>query len=254
MSSGVLAPESNCSETSRLSAFSVIALHLGPGILFSAFLIFLSKVFVEHGFTAYLAELISIPAGLMPVLLGVVFVWSRRCGETRSIIATIAYREHGVLVDYAILPLVLFACWAVCSFFVVPLTEVLESRFFGWFPAQLGTQALIKGLAASSPGQRQLTFVLAIVFSGTLAPIMEEAYFRGFLLPRMSHLGWKAPVVNAFLFGLYHFFTPWSLPAIFVAFLPVAFVVQARKNFRIGLVVHAMFNLMGVFTIFSRTA
>lgn len=211
-------------------------------------------MFVEHGFTAYLAELISIPACLMPVLLGVVFAWSRRCGETRSFVATFAYRERGVLGDYVFLPLVLFACWAVSSLLVVPLTEVLESRFFGWFPERLGTQALINGLAASSPGQRHLTFVLAIVFSGTLAPIMEEAYFRGFLLPRMSHLGWKAPVANAFLFGLYHFFSPWSLPAIFVAFLPVVFVVQARKNFRIGLVVHAMFNLMGVFTIFGRTA
>ena len=74
---------------------------------------------------------------------------------------------------------------------------------------------------------------------------MEEAYFRGFLLPRMRHWGRMAPVANALLFGLYHFFTPWNLPAVFVAF-----VVQARKNFRISLVVHVLFNLTGVLTLF----
>ena len=79
---------------------------------------------------------------------------------------------------------------------------------------------------------------------------MEEAYFRGFLLPRMRHWGRMAPVANALLFGLYHFFTPWNLPAVFVAFVPVAFVVQARKNFRISLVVHVLFNLTGVLTLF----
>ena len=66
----------------------------------------------------------------------------------------------------------------------------------------------------------------------------------------MRRWGSFAPVANAFLFGLYHFFTPWNLPAVFVAFVPIAFVVQARKNFRIGLVVHAMFNLTGVLTLF----
>jgi membrane protease YdiL (CAAX protease family) len=59
-------------------------------------------------------------------------------------------------------------------------------------------------------------------------------------------------VLNAFLFGLYHFFSPRALPGIFVAFLPVAFVVQARRNFRIGIVVHATFNLTGVVTLALR--
>jgi membrane protease YdiL (CAAX protease family) len=102
----------------------------------------------------------------------------------------------------------------------------------------------------SAPAQRHVPFVLASLLSGGLAPLVEEAYFRGFLLPRMRHWGPMAPVANALLFGVYHFFTPWNLPAVFVAFLPVAFVVQARKNFRISLVVHVLFNLTGVLTLF----
>ncbi len=107
---------------------------------------------------------------------------------------------------------------------------------------------MVSGVASSPPVQRHLTLVLAIFLSGLLAPLIEETYFRGFLLPRMKHLRWLAPVLSALMFGVYHFFTPWGLPVIFVAFLPIAFVVQARQNFRIGVVVHAMFNLMGVVT------
>jgi membrane protease YdiL (CAAX protease family) len=39
--------------------------------------------------------------------------------------------------------------------------------------------------------------------------VVEEMYFRGYLLPRISRLGAWAPLVNTVLFSLYHLFTPW---------------------------------------------
>ena len=237
-------------EPPQLRVLHVILLHLAPGVVFTTFLIVASRVFTEHGLTAYLAELIAIPVCLVPVLAAVVRLWSRRPGEGASIAQAITYRQPGGVTDYLLLPVLLYACWALCSLVVVPLTGLLETHLYGWFPAQLGTRAMVAGVASSPPGQRYATLVLAVLLSGGLAPLAEEAYFRGYLLPRMRRWGSFAPVANAFLFGLYHFFTPWNLPAVFVAFLPIAFVVQARKNFRIGLVVHAMFNLTGVLTLF----
>jgi membrane protease YdiL (CAAX protease family) len=230
----------------------IIALHLAPGIVFSAFLFYLSGVFTRHGLSTYMAEIISIPLVLTPMLTGIVLLWNRRSGKVHQAIPAITYRERGTASDYILWPILLYICWALLSLFVIPLTGGLEARLFGWFPARLATEALISGVTSSPPAQRHATFFLAIIFSGLLAPLAEEAYFRGFLLPRMRHLGWKAPFVNAFLFGLYHFFCPWNLPAVFVAFLPVAFAVQARRNFWIGFVVHAMFNLTGVLTLFLR--
>jgi membrane protease YdiL (CAAX protease family) len=218
--------------------------------VFSAFVIVLSDTFTEHGLTAYLAELIAIPVCLVPMFAGVVRLWSRRSGEAGSMVGAITYRARGTVADYLLWPILLYAFWAVCSLGVVPLSGFLEARLFGWFPSQLSTHALVSGVASAPPLQRHATLVLAILFSGGLAPLAEEAYFRGFLLPRMRHWGRMAPVASGFLFGLHHFFTPWSLPAIFVAFVPIAYVVQERKNFRIGLVVHAMFNLTGVLTVF----
>ena len=237
-------------EPPQLRAHQVIVLHLAPGVVFTAVLIVASRAFAAHGLTAYLAELIAIPVCLAPMLAGIVRLRSRSAGEGRSIVQAITYRQAGGVTDYLLWPVLLYACWGLCSLLVVPLTSYLETHLYGWFPAQLGTRAMVAGVASSPPGQRYATFVLGILLSGGLAPLAEEAYFRGYLLPRMRRWGSFAPVANAFLFGLYHFFTPWNLPAVFVAFLPIAFVVQARKNFRIGLVVHAMFNLTGVLTLF----
>jgi membrane protease YdiL (CAAX protease family) len=243
---------SSTSEPQRLTVPWLIALHLCPGIVFTALLIVTSRLFVQHGLTAYLAELLLVPVCLAPMLAGVVLFWNARTGEGLSLVRSITYRERGSAADYILWPILLYLTFAAASLVVGPLSSVLQQRFLGWFPSQLTVNAMISGLASSPPGSRLATLLLGGSLSGVVAPLVEESYFRGFLLPRIRHLGIMAPILNAFLFGLHHFFSPWSLPVIFVAFLPVAYVVQAKRNYRIGVVVHAMFNLTGVLTLAAR--
>lgn len=75
----------------------LVALHLCPGVVFLGLLIVLSRVFIQQGLTAYLAELVLIPACLAPMLAGIVLLWSRRQGEPRTVIRALAYRERGTL-------------------------------------------------------------------------------------------------------------------------------------------------------------
>ncbi len=56
------------------------------------------------------------------------------------------------------------------------------------------------GFEQAAPRLLLFTVVLAIISDGIVAPILEELYFRGYLLPNMSALGWLAPLVNAALF------------------------------------------------------
>jgi membrane protease YdiL (CAAX protease family) len=241
-------------QPAKLTPVAIVGYHLVPGIVFSGLLIVLSRVFIQHGLTAYLAELVLVPTCLLPMLVGTMLVSAKRLGPGLSLRRVIAYDAPGTISDYVAWPILLFLCWGLASLAVVPLGARLETWYLTWFPTRLGSHALVSGVTSAPPGQRHLTLLLAILFSGLLAPVVEEAYFRGFLLPRMRHLGWLAAVLSAFLFGLYHFFSPWSVPLILVAFLPVAWVVQAKGNFRIGVVVHAMFNLMGVLTLFFGSA
>jgi len=232
----------------------LLALHLGPGVVFATLLILVSRVFVQHGLTAYLAEVLLVPVCLAPMLGGMVLLWNAHTGEGLSLIRSLTYRERGSVEHYIVWPILLYLLFAAGSLVVGPLTDFLQEQFVGWFPTQLTINAMLSGLASSPRGLRLATLLIAALLSGLVAPLVEEPYFRGFLLPRMRHLGIMAPAVNAFLFGLYHFFSPWNLPVIFLAFLPVAYVVQAKRNYRIGVVVHAMLNLTGVLTLAVRFA
>ncbi|MFD1537220.1 CPBP family glutamic-type intramembrane protease [Nonomuraea guangzhouensis] len=46
-----------------------------------------------------------------------------------------------------------------------------------------------------------MSLASCVPLTGLAFPIIEELYFRGFLLPRLSRLGRWAPVVNAAVTG-----------------------------------------------------
>jgi hypothetical protein len=235
---------------SKLPGPLLIVLHLVPGIIFAVFFFVLSWMLIRRGLTAYLALLITIPACLVPMEIGVMLLWSVRFTGTRSLSEAIRYRRKGTVVEYVVLPLLLFLCWGVLSIAVSPITQYLETHLSAWFPVWATQEALINGATGCPPIQRNITLLLAVLLSGFVAPVVEELYFRGFLLPRMEHWGWAGPVVNSLLFAVYHFYFPGNVPGIFVAFLPIAYVVQIKKNWRIGAIVHSMFNLWGVFWVY----
>jgi len=53
----------------RTSGLLLITLHLLPGLVFAGFFFVLSHVFIQRGYTGYLALLILIPACLAPIEL-----------------------------------------------------------------------------------------------------------------------------------------------------------------------------------------
>ena len=230
----------------------LIALHLVPGVIFAVFFFVLSWILIRRGLTGYLALLIAIPACLVPMEVGVMLLWSVRSTGTRSLSGAIRYRCPGTVLDYVVWPLLLFFCWGILSIAVSPISQYVGTHLSTWLPAWATQEALINGVTSSPPAQRPVTLLLAVLLSGFVAPVVEELYFRGFLLPRMERWGWAAPVVNSFLFAVYHFYFPENVPGIFVAFLPISYVVWVKKNWRIGVIVHSMFNLWGVFTVFTR--
>ena len=226
-------------------------LHLVPGVIFAVLFFFLSRIFIQHGLTGYLALIMAIPFCLVPIEVGVMLLLSMRITGKRSLSAVIGYRQKGTVVEYVVFPLLLFLCWGVLSITISPFLQYLEVHLSVFLPAWISQEALINALISRSPTQRSITLLLAILLSGFVAPIVEELYFRGFLLPRMEHWEWAAPVVNSFLFAVYHFYFPGNVLGIFLAFLPISYVVMIKKNWKIGAITHMMFNLWGVFSVFT---
>jgi len=92
----------------------------------------------------------------------------------------------------------------------------------------------------------KITLVLALIFNGFLGPIVEEIYFRGFLLPRMKNLGIFAPLVNSIIFSVYHFFSPWENISRIIAISPIAYIVWKHKDLRLDIITHCSLNTLSV--------
>jgi hypothetical protein len=85
-------------------------------------------------------------------------------------------------------------------------------------------------------------FTLAVLLRGIAIPIVEELYFRGFLLPRLSRFKWWAPVIGGLFFAIYHVWQPMAFITIFVTGVILGIIVQWKRNVYLGIIMHMLAN------------
>lgn len=93
-----------------------------------------------------------------------------------------------------------------------------------------------------------IVWVIAmIVAQVTLAPLIEEVVFRGYILERASRLlpGWVATVYSAALFSFYHLSVPQVIPTFMIG-LGLAFLMQKFRTLWVPLIAHVSYNLIGL--------
>ncbi len=97
-----------------------------------------------------------------------------------------------------------------------------------------------------------MVFTLRLVVSGVTLPWVEELYFRGYLLPRLSGYGKWAPLLGGLFFGLYHVWQWYSFPTVFLMGVALGYVVWWKRDVRLSIGMHVFFNaLMAVMTIMT---
>lgn len=99
-----------------------------------------------------------------------------------------------------------------------------------------------------------IPFMAIVLF---LNIVVEDLYFRAWLLPKMARYGNFAWVMNGILFALYHTFQIWLLPILLLASLSFAFVVWDSKSIIPSLVLHFFLNfvfaILGMLSIVMQT-
>ena len=128
-----------------------------------------------------------------------------------------------------------------------PVNDFMVETLFWWYPQEYNFQNLVADPAVLAGYQGvQFGLILYIIGGCILAPIVEELYFRGYLLPRMESYAKKwAPLVTTVLFSVYHFFSPWENPIRIIGTLPLFYLVWKKKNIRFGIIVHVLLNTFG---------
>ena len=124
-----------------------------------------------------------------------------------------------------------------------PLDLLLMKRVFGWLPPWFFYGDLTQYRHFDRTTLIQLC-TLRLLLDGFALPIIEELYFRGYLLPRVERLGKMAPVWNHILFSLYHFWQPYNLPTILTLF-PMTWAAWKHRSLSISLWTHITLNVIG---------
>jgi len=139
------------------------------------------------------------------------------------------------------------AAWVLVALAVGETTvgpRLLDAGF-GWVPTGLRRPFSADAAATPLSGPALvITAVTAVVVQGVFLPVVEELYFRGYVLPRLDRLGAGAPVIDAALFAVYYLWAPWSIPARFLAYLPLAYAVWRTRNVVVAVTARLLVGLL----------
>jgi hypothetical protein len=221
-----------------------VILHLLPGALIVTCYIITAPQVVNLGFPPGLALLVGFVALGIPLELGYLLYQGKKRSGTVSLRGIVVYREPMPIWQYLALFFLLLVLAFGVLFAISPLTDVLATRVFSWLPSYLlpDAEALYPKPARTAI---LLVLVAGLVVDGIINPVVEELYFRGYLLPRISRLGWLAPFVSASLFTLAHFWQPYNYPIIFLIQLPLVYIVHWKRNIYIAILTHCAGNTIG---------
>lgn len=226
----------------------LVALHLVPGIVTAALFYSTAPLVMRAGLPAIAAGMLAAAVGIVAAELGWLLYQAHRLTGTWSLRSVLPYRPTPFGWRKALLVVGLLV-WAIAAAILLGgLKPVIVDNFFGWMPAW-AINPLPDDIASATSGTMLLLTALGLLLVNVLAgPVVEELYFRGYLLPRLAKLGIWAPLVNVSLFSLYHLWKPWDLLTLIVILTPMAYAVWYTRDIRIGIAVHVGLNGIGYLT------
>jgi len=230
--------------TEQHSLLKSVILHLLPGFLILLFFITLTPILTEKDFPTLFCLFLAVMLVLIPFELGYILYQAKKKNKTLSLKGIVLYRRKIPIWQHLVI-IPSFLVWAFISFFFVapPIQDHLRVEYFSWLPDWF---FLSHNIEQASKPALLATWILGLVFNGIAGPIVEELYFRGYLLPRISRLKGWAPLLNAVLFSVYHFFSPWRNLERILALLPGNYIIQWKKNIYLGMIPHCLLNTTGM--------
>jgi membrane protease YdiL (CAAX protease family) len=225
-----------------------VMLHLAPGVATLLFYIFVGNpIAVSLGYPSAFGFALSTALILVPIELGTLAYLGMRLQGRLSLEGVVLYRQRPPR-RLASLVAVLLIWSVVVGVLASPLDAMLRSGLFGWVPDRFLLR--IDG-DAYSLALGVWMYVGLIAMSGIALPVVEELYFRGFLLPRLSRLGIWAPILEMALFALYHLWSPWLAITRFLVYLPTVYAVWRTGSVVIAIWVHCLTNSLGAVLVLA---
>lgn len=237
----------NSPETGNHSVIKSIVLHLLPGILILFSIIIITPILEKYDLPLVFVLIFSVGFILVPFELGYMLFQGRKLNGKYILKGIIQFKEKIPKWQYIIYPIpVLIWIFFVYGVVAPPVDHFIIEKFFSWVPEIYFLDMDFTSYSQSALVSMWLAF---LCFNCIIAPLIEELYFRGYLLPKFSHFGKWAPIINSILFSIYHFFTPWQNPVRIIALLPMVYLVWKKKNVYLGIIIHCTVNILGAIAL-----
>lgn len=242
------------SEIKQHSAIESIFLHLFPGVIILITILIFSHPFfstslgIDPGLSPIVGYLLGILFGLLPVQLGILLLADRKETGKLSVRNNVRFTEVSRVKEYVILVPIFLAYFVFLFVVIAPVIQpYIIQAFFFWWPPQYNFQLMLQDPSVlAGYGWIEFLVLSYILLSCISGPLVEELYFRGYLLPRMEGFAGKwAPFINTVLFSVYHFFSPWENLIRVVASYPLVYTVWKKRDIRFGILVHVLVNTIG---------
>lgn len=231
-------------DLSKLSTGKMIMLHILPGIINIITILVLIPLVESMGVkpiissvtAGYLAVFIS----MITVQFGILLYISKKTNASYDISHLIIFNNKSKIYEYIIFIAIVIIWAMIVSTLLEPMENGIRDSLFSFVPDSMALRNV--DLNSLPKNQLIIAALLGVLANGLIAPITEETYFRGYLLPRIKASSKLAPIISAILFSLYHFFSPWQFLSRVLTMVPVYYWVVKRKNIKFSLLAHLLIN------------
>ncbi|GAA1665220.1 hypothetical protein GCM10009830_08470 [Glycomyces endophyticus] len=217
-----------------------IALHLVPGALIvGVYAVLGAPISRAIGAPIFLAWAIALVVVLFPLLFGLLWLGKRQTGKYTLGGGVVRYRgkpfSRGKI---TLIGIGLMLYMTIVSLSLAGLDAWTYEHLFSWVTFESSGSSGLTYLDGFDKDVVLTTLLFCGPFTGFILPLIEEYYFRGFLLSRLPQLGRWAPLFNTALFSIYHFWAIWTVPSKIIFLLPGVWFVWGKHDIRASIWMH----------------
>lgn len=218
-------------------------MHLIPGVLITVITVILKPLLDPTGYPPLLAFLLAVLLVGIPSMLLIMLWGGKRLNGRYGLTGVVLYREKVSWLTFIGVFLGAIILLYLLMMLINPLSARMGVTLFSWLPEWLSFED-----ATQYDGYPKnilvIVFTLQLLVTGLLLPWVEELYFRGFLLPRITRFGKLAPLLGGFLFGLYHLWQPAGFVGVAVLGAGLGYVAWWKKDIRLSISLHVFANAL----------
>lgn len=233
------------SSTETIAQHSILKsliLHMLPGGLVTLFFFLLKPALDSSGYPPLLTFLIAVLLVDVPFMLGVMLYEGKKINGHFSLDGILAFRNKISAKTFILVFIGAFVVVYLLVMLATPISAFLSENYFSWLPEwfllqeQTQYEAYAKNILVA-------VFIAQLIVTGIVLPWVEELYFRGFLLPRISRFRNLAPLFGGLLFGLYHIWQLYDFPTVFILGAALSYIVWWQKDLRLSIGLHILANI-----------